>query len=432
VAPDLSVLLFTFGACLLTALIAGLYPAWQASRIEANSGLKGSAFLLGLHRSQVRRGLIVAQIMLTVVLLFGASLFAHSLGKLRTISLGYDIDHLLTVEIGRRGPYKKEQTDTRPAMLDVLDRVRTLPGVEDAALSNPGVLTGGTFLGQVTAQDASGAALPHADAYFLSAGTHYFSTMRIPVLRGRDFTEADRRARPPVALINQRFAAQFWPGQDPLGKHFNGQEVIGVVGNSKYSDVREETRLIGYFSDPLRQGALSLEIRCRGGFSPVERQVRDLVKSMAPGYQVSRVASMELLRDTVMAQDRLLTFLSTLFGILGVALALVGIYGLISYSVTRRTREVGIRMSLGAQPADVLWLFLREILLLIAAGMLLGLPLALGLARFLVKMLYRVSPSDPLGIAATLLLLTLGGLAAAWLPGRRATRVDPVQALRYD
>jgi ABC-type antimicrobial peptide transport system permease subunit len=164
----------------------------------------------------------------------------------------------------------------------------------------------------------------------------------------------------------------------------------------------------------------------------VEREVRQIIKSAAPQYQVSSASAMELMRDNLIAQDRLLTFLSTLFGVLGTVLALVGIYGLISYSVTRRTREIGIRMSIGAQRGDVLWLFLREILLLLGAGMMLGLPLAVWLARFLKKMLYEVSPSDPLGIGVTLILLAAGGMLASYLPGRRATEIDPVRALRYD
>jgi ABC-type antimicrobial peptide transport system permease subunit len=176
----------------------------------------------------------------------------------------------------------------------------------------------------------------------------------------------------------------------------------------------------------------SLEIRSPEPQARLEREVREIVKSAAPDYQVSDVATMELMRDNLIAQDRLLAFLSTLFGILGTLLALVGIYGLISYAVTRRTREVGIRVSVGAQPGDVVWMFLRESLALVAAGMLLGLPLALVLARFVRSLLYEVSASDPAGIGATLALLMLGGLVAACVPARRATRIDPMQALRHD
>jgi predicted permease len=433
VAPDTSMLLFTFSACILTSLIAGLYPAWRASRTDPGSGLKGASFD-GSRRSVVRRALIVVQVTLAVVLVFGASLFAHSLGKLKVINLGYDIDHVITVEIGQRGPGEVTAEVTGPPALgDVLTRVRQLPNVESAALSKPGVLSG-TYMGDnITAKGGAQTAVA-----ILLAGAGYLPTLRIPFLRGRDFSPADRRGSQPVAIVNQRLAAQFWPGQDPIGKYFDAWDVkniavIGVAGNSKYQDVREETQPIAYLDfDQMPGSGGTLSIRCRGSFAGIEREVRQIVKSAAPEYQVSSISTMTMLRDGLIAQDRLLAFLSSLFGVLGATLALVGIYGLISYSVARRTREIGIRISVGAQRGDVLWLFLREIALLLAAGILIGLPLALMAARFLQKMLYEVPTYDRLAIGATLLVMVAGGLFASYLPGRRATKIDPVRALRYD
>jgi predicted permease len=435
VAPDRSVFLYTFGVSVLTAFIAGVYPAWQASRADAGAGLKGASFH-GLRRSFVRRGLILVQVTLAVVLLFGASLFAHSLGKLKVVNLGYEIDRVLTVDIGPKGPAKSfRPVKASPALAAVLNRVRQLPGVESAAFSTPGVLSGGMMSSSVTVKE-SGRQMH--DVSFLFAGAGYFSTMRIPLLAGRAFTAADRPDSPPVAIVNQQLASALWPGQNPIGQHFDGWgiknlEIIGIAGNTKYQNIREKTRPIvfqAFEQMPERGGAL--EIRFRGVAAAVERDIRQIVKSAAPDYQVSNLSAMELMRDSVIAQDRLLAFLSTLFGMLGTALALVGIYGLISYSVSRRTREIGIRMSVGARPGDVLWLFLRESLMLVVAGVLIGLPLALDLARYLGKLLYQVSTSDPLGIGITLVLLTLGGAVASYLPGRRAARVNPVQALRYD
>jgi ABC-type antimicrobial peptide transport system permease subunit len=261
--------------------------------------------------------------------------------------------------------------------------------------------------------------------------------MLIPLFRGRDFQAADRKGSAPVAIVNQRFASLVSPGQDPIGKHFDGRntqniQVIGVAGNSKYKDLREGPRPIVYLAFDQQEDWAPLEIRYRGSAGQVEREIRQLVKTDAPGFEVFSVSAMALIRDTMIAQDRLLTFLSTLFGVLGTALALVGIYGLISYSIARRTREIGIRLSVGAQRRDVLWLFLRESTLLVAGGMLIGLPLALLLARFLRSMLFEVTTSDPLGISVTLAMIVLGGLLASLIPARRATRVNPVQALRYD
>ncbi len=434
VAPDASVLLFTCGACLMTVLLAGLYPAWQASRTDAGPGLKGAP-LYGIRPSFVRRSFILAQVTLAVVLLFGASLFTHSLRKLKTIHLGYDIDHVLTVQLHKHGELKLSITATKDSRLsDVLARVRHLPSVEAAALSTFGGLSGDMMVGNLKSKEIS----RDIAVSYLFAGPRYFATMRIPLSRGRDFTPADRSGSRSVAIINKRLASKLPPGRDPIGMHFEGMfnkdvEIVGVVENTAYLDLREEPQAIAYLPfDQVQPEFGALEIRCRGPFGQVEQDIRQIVKSAAPGFEISRASSLELLRDNVIAQDRLLTFLSSLFGALGTALALVGIYGLISYSVIRRTREIGIRMSIGAQRSDVLWLFLREATLLVIGGILLGLPLALILAGFLRKMLFEVSTTDPLGISVTLILFLLGGLFASFVPARRATRVNPVQALRYD
>ncbi len=438
VSPDLRVLLYTLGASMATVLLAGLYPAWQASRTDTAPALKGAAFH-GLRRAFVRRGLILVQVTLAVVLLLGASLFTRSLRKLKTINLGYDIDRILTVSLSQRGPaYKKKPVTAPPALAAVLARVRQLPGVESAALTETPVLSGGMRGISISVKDAGGTSREIGDLYFLAVSPGYFATLRTPLLRGRDFSAADRPGAPPVAIVNQRLAARIWPGQDPIGKHFGTSiarniEVVGLVGDSKYQNVREESRPILYL--PFDQRGVvgcAMEIRARGGPASVERDVRRIVRSDAPAYEISDAASMELMRDRLIAQDRLLAFLAELFGALGILLALVGIYGLISYSVTRRTREVGIRMSVGASAPDVLWLFVRESVLLIAAGGLMGLPLALWLARFAGKLLYDVSPADPWGIAATVVLLAADGLFASCVPGRRATRINPVEALRYE
>ena len=259
------------------------------------------------------------------------------------------------------------------------------------------------------------------------------------LLRGRDFSKADGPGAPPVAIVNERMASMAWPGQSPIGKHMDGWnskgiEVIGVIADSHSSqDIREKPDPTVYLAyDQQKTMGGGLEVRCRGAMPPIERAVRQIVKSAAPGYEVSRATSMELLRDNQISQERLLAFLSSLFGALGTTLALVGIYGLIAYSVMRRTREIGIRISVGAQNRDVLWLFLREAALLLAAGMLIGLPLALLLARFVGKLLYRVPTLDPASMAATVALLVIGGVTASLIPARRAARVDPLAALRSE
>ncbi len=262
--------------------------------------------------------------------------------------------------------------------------------------------------------------------------------MQLPLLRGRDFTEADNGQSAGVAMVNQHLANALWPGENPVGRHFKGwtgqdAEIVGVVGDSKYSDVREHPRSIAY--NPFAQSGQTdgaVMIRCRSGCGVVERDVRQLVRTAFPDFQVSDASTMELMRDNRIARDRLFAFLSSLFGVLGAGLALVGIYGLISYSVTRRTREIGIRVSIGAQRRDVLWLFLREAAALVGLGIAAGIPLGVLLARFVGKLLFQVRTDDPYGIAITLGLMAAAGAAAALVPARRAASIDPVRAMRYE
>jgi ABC-type antimicrobial peptide transport system permease subunit len=255
---------------------------------------------------------------------------------------------------------------------------------------------------------------------------------------GRDFTAADRKGTQLVAIVDQRFASRFWPGRNPIGRHFEipgkkGFEVVGVAGDSIYRDMREKREPTFYLAfDQMPWVDGWVDVRFHGSAERLERAMRPIVEATVPGFEISNASSLEMMRDGLIAQDRLLAFLSSLFGFLGTALALVGIYGLISYSVTRRTREIGIRMSIGAQRGDVLWLFAREGVVLIIGGALIGFPIALDLARLLQKMLYDIPIYDPLAIAATLVVLAFGGLIASIIPAACATRVNPVEALRYD
>jgi predicted permease len=436
-APDRSVLLYTGATCIATALLAGLYPAWRASRADAGAGLKpGDGHRAG--GSAVRRALILVQVSLTAVLLFGAGIFAHSLGNLKTIDLGYKVDRVLTVEIAQSGPSSQLPSGGQAAFASILERVRSLPGIESAALADPGVLTQTMYANNLSARDSRGGIRRIRSVPYIKAGPGYFSTLRMRMVRGREFTAADRSG-PPVVIVNQRLAARLWPGQDAIGQRVDiwgrkDVEVVGVAANSKYQEVREKEGSIVYinFDQAGEPTEATLQIRASGPLPAIERSVREIVRTSAPRYQVSMATPLEVLRDNLLAQDRLMAFLSSLFGVLGTVLALVGIYGLISYSVARRTREIGIRVSVGAQKRDVLWMFLRESLALTAAGLLLGLPVAFALARFVRSLLYQVSVSDPMSLTTPLVLILLGGALAALVPAVRATRVDPVRALRYE
>lgn len=435
VSPNVSVFWFTAGACLLTILMAGLYPAWKASHTDPAPGLQATA-LTGRH-GLMRRTLILVQVALAVVLLFGAGLFSHSLRNLKVIDLGYRIDHVLSVDIFVRGALNARPKNGDPEMREVLERARHLPGVEAAAVASPGILTDGLMRTSIKPTDGSDAGRQPISATVVVSTPEFFATMRQRLLGGRDFSNADGFGAPLVAIVNQRLAAMAWPGQSAIGKHFDGYgkgvEVVGVVADSRDHEIRGIADPTVYMAfDQHQTGGGSLTMRCHSPMTAIESAVRQLVKSAAPGYEVSRASSMEVMRDRQISQERLLAFLSTLFGVLGTTLALVGIYGLIAYSVMRRTREIGIRISVGAQGRDVLWLFLREAALLLTAGMLMGLPLALLLARFVGKLLYQVPTLDPASIAATVAFIALGGIAASLIPARRAARVDPLTALRSE
>ncbi len=437
VSIDREVFAFTFLICVLTSLLSGLYPAWLASKTDTAPALKGSGWQ-GARLGLVRKALIALQVCLAVVLLFSASLFLRSLQKLRTISLGYNIDHVLTISLTHRGPRRKPPVPAPPVLTDVLNRLRLLPAVESAARSDFVPLAGGMMRCDVTARDRGSGALTQNAVDFMSVTPGYLSTLQMPLLRGRDFSETDRTGSPPVAIVNQRLASLLWPGEDPLGKHLDAYnlksiEIIGLVSDSKYQDLRESAQPVIYFAlnqEPSPGG--NLFVRTAGQESEMERQISRIVRSNAPDYEISSVRSMKLLHDNLISQDRALTFLSVLFGLLGTALAVIGLYGLISYSVTRRTREIGIRVAAGAQRANILMLFLREALTLLGIGVLIGLPAALVLARPLKTLLYWVPSNDPVGMSLTLALLAVASLAASLLPARRATKVDPMQALRYE
>jgi predicted permease len=435
VTPDASVLAYTAAGCMVTALVAGLYPAWRASRTDVSSRLKGGAHA---RRAWARHALILAQVTLAVTLLFGAALFGHSLRNLRTTNLGIDADRVLTLEVNDITPGKTSRTVVgSPVLGDILARARQIPGVEAAALLWPAPFSGWMSSTDLDVKEPDGSTRRIENVYLMFVTPGTLAALRQPLLRGRDFTSADRAGAPRVALINQALAAALWPGQDPLGKPLPGLkepvEVVGVVGNSRFRGVRDIERPMLYRSfDQTPVAASTLAMRYRGRPADVERAARQIVAAHRSEYEAGTAVSMSDLLNGGISQDRLLAFLSSVFGLIGTGLALVGIYGLISYSVTRRTREVGIRVSIGAQRSDVLWLFARETMALVGSGVALGLPLALALSRSVKSMLYRVSPAEPRDAALTVAILALGALAASWIPGRRAIRIDPVRALRHD
>jgi putative ABC transport system permease protein len=438
---DWRVLGFNFALTLLTGLVFGLLPALQSSFVNVNDALKegagGSAVgFQGPRKSSVRSLLVVGEIALALVLLGGAGLMINSLLRLQSVPLGFVPENLLTMTVYSR--------DAKPEFYErLLARVQALPGVDAASFSRNVPLLGRSSR---TVIDIEGRAdIQEAGVGFHSVTPDYFKTLRIALHRGRLFTGQDRAGAPRVALINQAAAEKFFPGQNPIGKRLRPYvtpeyetteefvEIVGVVADVPYGRLEEEIGPDIYVSalqptDPTQM----LVVRSSVEPAALTAAVRQAVLALDRNVPVTAIQTMQERSAEVTSRTRFIAVLLGLFAGLALLLAGTGIYGVMAYSVSARTREVGIRMALGAQPADVIRLVLRQGMGWVAIGAGIGLPAALALTRLMKGMLFGVAANDPLTFSAiTLLLLGVAGLAC-WLPARRATKVDPLTALRHE
>jgi predicted permease len=435
VAPDARVLAFTMTASLFACLLYGLLPAVQSSRTELLDALKGGASGV-FARPWTRRALVVAQVTLSTVLLLGAGLLARTLRNLQTVDLGFQTDHvlMLTIDPAMSG---YEQNAARTFLTDLRQRLGRLPGVASVTAATQAILTGEMFAANVTVQGHA----PHGEEpnhFFNLISPDYFRTLGTPLLLGRDFTDGDRKGSPPVAIVNQRFAAHYWPSGSPLGRHFRwgggiDVEIVGVVGDARYQNVRDEAPVTAYL--PIAQrpfGQVTVMVRTAGKHLALLPLVREQVHALDPKLPVIRMTTLTGQRDAGLSRERVLGFLSGMFSLLAVLLACIGIYGITAYSVAGHTREIGIRLALGARKSQVMGLFVREGIALIAAGLAIGVPLALAATRVLASLLYGLPPHDPGTFIACTALLALAGAAASLIPATRAAAQDPVMALRHE
>jgi predicted permease len=442
--PDGRVYLFAFAAVLLTGLIVGIVPALRIARTDVSSilheGGRGSSD--GPRRQFARNTLVAAQVAGSLVLLIVAGLFIRSLGKAQNISLGFDPDHVLNLSIDVNGLGYSEARG-REFYRDLQTRILALPGVvsESQAFTVP--------LGYISAADnvstpehpvEPGKQPPSAGNN--TVAPNYFKTLGIPLLRGRDFTEADNPTSQPVAIISQAMAKKFWPDEDALGKRFilkdaaaKPIEVIGVVQDLKYRDITEEPQPFYYL--PFSQSYLSMRtIHVRTSVPPeaLAVQVQEQINELAPGLAVSEVQDM---RHALQGANGFFFYtfgaqLTAVMGLLGLILAVVGIYSVVSYAAAQRTQEIGIRVAMGATARDILAMVLRQGLSVVGIGLALGLLVSLAGTRLLSGLVTGIKPTDPLTFAVVLLLLTAIALFACWIPARRATRIDPLVALRHE
>ena len=433
---DATVLGVAFAATVLAGLLFGMAPAWRASQVDLTRTINGAA-LGGLTHHSLRNAFTVAEIALAFVLAAGAGLMARTFWRLMTVGAGFDPHNVLTLTTDVSSP--RYAGNRIGYYQEALERLRAVPGIEGAAFSSliPMDYTErrGLLIGEHPLPDETYA--PWADEFSVSAD--YFEVMRIPLKRGRLFTVQDTATTPRVALINEACARAQFPRENPIGNHIQlgrppWMTVVGVVGDVHQDGIDRPADLQVYM--PLNQEAIigyyRLMARTRGDPMRLERAVRNVFDTVDSGSPVYHVKPLEGYYSERLANRTFALALLGLPGALAVTLAAVGIYGVISYSVAQRTREVGIRMALGAGRRDVLTLVLRQALPIIVAGLGIGLAASLLLARLLGSLLFEVAPADPATSIAVAILLGSVALAAAALPARRAATVDPMAALRRE
>jgi predicted permease len=438
--PDLRVLGFNLSVAVLTGVLFGLAPALQATRPNLIEALKNEipALTGAGSRFELRKLLVVAQVALSLLLLIGAGLFVRTLQNLKGIDLGFRADKvlLLSMNPGLNG-YKPEQVKSFYAQL--LERVNRLPGVQSASLADM-PLMGGAWIDGVSVEGYKAAAGQDMSVSAKKVGPKFFETMGIPLLRGRDFNVQDEAGAPKVAVINETLARDFFGSDNPLGRRIGvgekpEREIIGVIKDTKYRDLKKQAPRTVYVSlaqaTPM-SAELTLHVRTAGEpanlVAAIRREVETLDKNL-PAYNVRTFT--DLVAQSIY-QERLIATLSSFFGLLALSLASLGLYGVMAYSVARRTREIGIRLALGAQTSNVLKLVVRQGMALALIGIGLGIVAAWSLTRVLSNLLYGVSPTDPLTFVTIPSALVGVALLACYLPARRATKVDPLTALRHE
>jgi putative ABC transport system permease protein len=442
VTLDASVLLFALALTLGAGLIFGSAPAWQYSRGDVQEALtvRGNTAAASGRRHGMRRTLVVAQVALSVVLLVSAGLLTRSLIALSRVKPGFDPSHTLTMQF--RLPEAKYTTAARIADMftRTLAEIRAVPGVENAALVRATPLNGNGESYPYYVADRPIADLQMAPtAQFNIVSDGYFATMRIPRLSGRDFSESDRDDAAPVVIVNDRLARHAWPNESPLGKRIrvggdtSWATVVGVVGTVKHFRLAEDPLEQAYIPYPQRPLIFTeVVVRAVGDPSQITNAVRGAVWRVDRDQPVWRVRTLDRVLDEARGGPKLTVALMAAFAALALVLAAIGVYGVMSYAVTRRTQEVGIRMALGARRGQVLGMVMREGMRTTIVAVVIGLVAAAGATRLLASQLFGVSVMDPLTFTAVPLLLALVALLACYLPARRASRVDPLVALRSE
>ena len=442
---DARVYFFAFGVVLLTGVIVGIIPALRVARTDINVVLRegGRGSSDGRSRHIVRGTLVVAQVAGSLLLLIVAGLFIRSLDKAQQLYLGFNPDHILDLTLD---PEQINFTETqgRAFYRQLSERIGALPGVVSVAqafIVPMGVISQNDTVTVEGRPVEAGKQPP--DIMYNAVSPSYFDTLRIPLQGGRGFTDADKEKAPDVAVINQAMAAKFWPNENPLGKRFSlkgpegsFKEVVGVVQTGRYKNVIEDPP-VPFFYVPLDQHYLAyrtLHVRTSVPPESLQLQIEAQVQELAPGIPISQV---QTLSQALQGVNGFFFFhfaaqLTGTMGLLGLILAIVGVYSVVSYAAAQRTHEIGIRMALGAEPRDILRMVLRQSIAIVALGLAIGFAAAVAGTRAIADLIVGIKPTDPVTFVTVIALLSAIALVACWVPARRATRVSPLTALRYE
>ena len=440
VSIDTRLLLFTLAVTIATALIFGTIPAFRGTRLQLTDTLKAGRGPQGTSgKNPLAKALVISQVALSLVLMVGAGLFLRSLVNLNNVDIGFNKENVLRLEIDSSSAgYTPGEPREVALNQQIEERVSALPNVKAASFS-AFTFHEGSWGSNVVVPGMN------IDEDIIVkhnvVGAGYFATMQIPLLAGRNFSSSDTSTSQKVAIISEHTAKTLFPRGNPIGRHYglgdnkpeNDVTVIGVAKDVKFHDLAEEPVNLDYF--PYIQhpwGFGDFEVRYTGGFAPVAAAVQQTIHSIDRNLPITRVTTLDEQVARSITNQRLVAQLSAFFGLLAVFLSCIGIYGVMSYVVNRRTNEIGIRMALGARRSNMLWMVLREILILVSIGVVIGVPVTLAGDRLVSKMLFGLRPSDPVTLVSATVILLIVAAIAGYLPARRASLMDPMVALRYE
>ncbi|HEX8838067.1 MAG TPA: ABC transporter permease [Candidatus Acidoferrum sp.] len=452
--PDFRILTFTLGVTVLTGIVFGLVPALQTTRPEVGRVLKDEAgAVVGGGHAGLRKTLVVAQVALSLLLLIGAGLFLRSLKNLSNLGPGFPVERLVGFNIDpSRGGYTPERSKIYYQQLT--NALSSIPGVESVGLASMRILENSEWDSSMTVEGYTPAKPEdRAEPFMNQIGPGYFAALGVPIVEGRDFRMTDDHEikkgpeeddwTPTTVMINEKFAKRFFPGRNPLGLHLGfgsdpgtrtDMEIIGIVKDIKYTSLRDEIPEQAYipYMGSHFLGSMTVYVRTAVDSNLLMPTVREKVRELDPNLPIYRLRTTETQISNSLVTERMIASLSTVFGFLATILAVIGLYGVMSYTVAQRTREIGIRMALGAEQGNVVWMVMRDVLRLIGFGIVMGIPAALALTRVVESQLFGLTGHDPRTLAMATVALTAVACAAGYLPALRASRLDPIKALRYE